>query len=485
MNTRLSFIFVGAKSRWTKDELLNAFHLCTSISESPTLVWQSSERIPDELLELLDTEESIKICIDHEVGIGHKVQDIFDQISLSSDILIVCAGDTSPINNYLHARLKDKPEKTIQWNIISAKYARFSFMEQQRTLSEFLPLDTQTSIRRLLSKYGSAVIVSAVDSVNKATVSVVGEIIFDEYIFCDALGKVSKDPLVAFAKRESQLQLGGSLATARHFAGLGCKTEVISETDAIYRHVIESELVAYPNVSLNVVYESLGIKKTRFVDRASNARVFETYELPIEYSNETFKTHLNSSLLKKTIQDQIVLMDYGHGLMDSQVIDLLLNKSLRLIVNTQSNAANRGFNTVSRYKGVHSIFLNGSEVLLEARSKESELAVLIPVIGADLDIEEFFVTNGSRGIYAWTKKEGLYESPAFAPLIVDRVGAGDASLATVAAMRSVDIPIDIALFFGNIAGAILVSSVGNEISVSTERLRKEANLILEKVESAK
>jgi len=485
MDTRLSFIYVGVKSRWTKDELINAYHLCASVSESPTLIWQSSERVPDDLLKLIGEKKRIRVFDGRELDTTSEVQDIFDQIPLSSDVLVVCSGDTAPINNYLHQRLRSRPGQTIQWNIISAKYSRFSFLEQQRSLSEFLPLDTQTSIQRLLNKHGKTGILDALDSISRATVTIVGEIIFDEYIFCDALGKVSKDPLVAFARRESQLQLGGALATAKHFAGMGCKAEIISETDPIYRKIIESALLSHPAISLNVIYDSLGIKKTRFVDRASNARIFETYELPIEYSNDLFRRHLTSSVLKKSVEDQIVLMDYGHGLMDSQLIDWLLGQTLRLIVNTQSNAANLGFNTVSRYKGVHSIFLNGSEVLLEARSKESELAVLIPLLGAKLDIEEFFVTNGSRGIYSWTRKGGLYESPAFAPLIVDRVGAGDATLATVAAMRSVGVPVDIALFFGNIAGAILVSSVGNEISVSTERLRKEALLILDKAGSVK
>lgn len=483
MEKRLSFIYVGSNSLWTKDELINAYHLCASVSDSPTLIWQSNRKIPNDLLKLIDSSERIKESVGVELENASMIRDYLDQIALNSDVLVVCSGDTSPVNNYLHKRLQSNPEQAIQWNVISAKYARFSFLEQQRSLSEFLPLDTQASIKNILSKYGKSGVMEALNSVGQAKISVVGEIIFDEYIFCDALGKVSKDPLVAFAKRESQLQLGGALATAKHFAGLGCKTEIISETDPLYRDTINHELLAHPMISVNVLYESLGIKKTRFVDRASNARVFETYEVPMEYSNDLFKTHLASSLLKKDSGHQIVLMDYGHGLMDSQAIDLLLDRSFRLIVNTQSNAANRGFNTVSRYKGVHSIFLNGSEVLLEARSKESELASLIPILGTRLDIQEFFVTNGSRGIYAWTQQGGLYESPAFAPLIVDRVGAGDATLATVAAMRFVGIPVEIALFFGNIAGAILVSAVGNEINVSTERLRKEAIQILDKVDS--
>jgi bifunctional ADP-heptose synthase (sugar kinase/adenylyltransferase) len=425
----------------------------------------------------------IELFPELELEIGSKLQTFFDDIPLNRDVLIVCSGDTSPINSYLHARLKTRQEDNVQWNIISAKYARFSFLEQQRSLSEFLPLDTQESVLRLISKFGRDRILDSLELIKNAPIRIIGEIILDEYIYCDALGKVSKDPLVAFAKRESSLQLGGVLATAKHFAGMGCLVEVISETELKNKGLINNELGSKPNISLKLLFDRLDIRKTRYVDRASNNRVFETYEMPLEYSNTNFALHLKSQLPGDSNDYKLVLMDYGHGLMDSQLIDWLRIQPTQLIVNMQSNAANRGFNTVSRYKGVHSVFLNGGEVLLEARSKETDLGTLIPELGIALGIEEFYVTNGSRGIFAWTRNGGLYESPALAPLVIDRVGAGDATLAAVSAMRAVNIPIDICLFFGNIAGAILVGSIGNEISISADRLKKEADLILSKAES--
>jgi hypothetical protein len=43
------------------------------------------------------------------------------------------------------------------------------------------------------------------------------------------------------------------------------------------------------------------------------------------------------------------------------------------------------------------------------------------------------------------------------------------------------VPIEIAAFYGNIAGALLVSSIGNELSINCEILRDEAAAIIRKV----
>ena len=75
----------------------------------------------------------------------------------------------------------------------------------------------------------------------------------------------------------------------------------------------------------------------------------------------------------------------------------------------------------------------------------------------------------------------MLRAPAFAPTIVDKVGAGDATLATISALRAVGVPIEIATFYGNIAGALLISSLGNEICVTKELLYDQARSILNSV----
>ena len=256
----------------------------------------------------------------------------------------------------------------------------------------------------------------------------------------------------------------------------------MSEIGEEEERFVVGNLATLPNISHQFLKNFSSIVKTRYVDRSSNARVFETYSLPANYSNVFFGDLLKSffSISSNKVLNY-VLMDYGHGMFDNKNIEFLMNSGLDLSVNAQSNAGNRGYTSIARYKGAHRVFLNGSEVLLETRDRESDLVSLVSRLAAKLEINELFVTNGSRGIICYSKDEGFFVSPAFAPTIVDRTGAGDATLATISALRSAQVPSDIATFFGNISGALLVSTVGNEVTLSLESLREEAISILRKV----
>ena len=152
-----------------------------------------------------------------------------------------------------------------------------------------------------------------------------------------------------------------------------------------------------------------------------------------------------------------------------------------MTVNTQSNAGNRGFNPISNYVNADIVFLNGSEVQVEMRNKISKLEKIVTDLGNKLNCKELYVTNGSAGIIAWSKAKGIIVSPTFAPNIIDRTGAGDALLATVSSLRMSDIPIEIATFFGNIAGSLLVGVMGNERAITLTDLQYEADRIINKI----
>jgi bifunctional ADP-heptose synthase (sugar kinase/adenylyltransferase) len=174
-------------------------------------------------------------------------------------------------------------------------------------------------------------------------------------------------------------------------------------------------------------------------------------------------------------------MDYGHNFFDHEVTKDYLNFGVPASVNTQSNAGNRGFNPISNYLNADIVFLNGSEVQVEMRNKVSKLEKIITDLGHKLNCKELYVTNGSAGIITWSRDKGIIISPTFAPTIIDRTGAGDALLAAVSSLRMNDVPIEIATFFGNIAGSLLVGVMGNERAITSTDLQLEAERIISKV----
>ena len=115
------------------------------------------------------------------------------------------------------------------------------------------------------------------------------------------------------------------------------------------------------------------------------------------------------------------------------------------------------------------------------RNKVSKLEKIVTELGSKLNCKELYVTNGSAGIISWSKDKGIIVSPTFAPTIIDRTGAGDAVLAAVSSLRMSNIPIEVATFFGNIAGSLLVGVMGNEKTITLSDLQFEAERIIRKV----
>ena len=408
---------------------------------------------------------------------------LLNEYPLDTDLLVVAIGNSATLNMYISSRLESETQQILQWHVVSSNYARYALLEQQRSLSTYIPKDTAAWVHELHREFGQKEILKALDEISSLRALVIGETIIDQYVYCTALGKVSKDPLVAFEIGIQNNQLGGILAVAKHIAGLGASTSVRSQIGQSDLEYI-TNLIG-PAIDLSQVIESSdqSVRKTRYVDRASNVRVFETYEMPQTLLSPNIDALLggkSEEVLEK--YDLVVVVDYGHGLIDANSISSLIKSGIFLAVNAQSNAGNRGFNSISRYVGSPMIFLNGSEVEVETRIRSKDLVSTVETLANNLDTKEFYVTNGSGGLICWQKGQQTISVPGFAPSVVDRTGAGDALLSITALLRNSGAPREIAAFYGNIAGALLISSMGNETSLSYELVRQTAEEILVEVE---
>lgn len=475
-----SFVFLNPETQPSKQDIKNAIFLCKAISNNPTFIFGSRENFPEEILETIAENLSIPA---HEVF--KKTDSFFSTLNvlpLEEEILLITTGSTHVINQYCQERLKREGKANLRWNILSSDYARYALMDREKSLSEFIPVDTEIWLRSLLSQFSVEQITDSLSAIERVETIIVGEAIIDEYIYCEALGKVSKDPLVAFLKKESIKQSGGVLAAAKHFAGLGSNTTLLSEVGPQEINWVVEDLETFRNLSHQLHSPNKSIIKTRYVDRSSNVRVFETYSLAQNSTTNSFEDKLLEVFESEDLSKiNFVVMDYGHDLFTTNIVEKLLSANLNLSINAQSNAGNRGFNSISKYRGAKNVFLNGSEVQLETRNKDADLADVVPIFASRLDFSEAYVTNGSRGIICWSRLDGQFLAPAFAPTIVDRTGAGDATLAVISALRAAGVSREIAAFYGNIAGALLVSTIGNSVSLTTELLQNEATEILRKV----
>jgi sugar/nucleoside kinase (ribokinase family) len=78
----------------------------------------------------------------------------------------------------------------------------------------------------------------------------------------------------------------------------------------------------------------------------------------------------------------------------------------------------------------------------------------------------------------WSSKKEIAEMPAFTSQVMDRIGAGDALYAVVSLLLKVGAPLNAVGLFGNLAGASMVSEIGNRNSLDTVSLKRHARIAL-------
>jgi cytidyltransferase-like protein len=319
-----------------------------------------------------------------------------------------------------------------------------------------------------------------IDKMKDLHVTAIGETIIDGYTNCSALAKSSKDPILAFQILETNKYFGGILAIADSCSNWAKSTEVISVHGAdLALH--SKDIEAKYSYSLNCieVFDRPTIYKHRFVDNASGARVFEYYDFdvaPIEEKTEELLIRRIASSCEDT--KVVVAADYGHGLMTKNVITSIEKLKCFLAVNVQSNAGNRGFNTVSKWNHLDLLCLNGSELELEFRDKNLNYKEVVPSIMKLKGASFAVVTLGGAGMMVFDKSGQHCSIPALATKVVDKVGAGDSVLAISALLASQNAPIEIIALLCSVVASHEISQLGHVKGLSTIDMKRFVSSLL-------
>jgi sugar/nucleoside kinase (ribokinase family) len=177
--------------------------------------------------------------------------------------------------------------------------------------------------------------------------------------------------------------------------------------------------------------------------------------------------------------DVVLLADFGHGLMQKKLRELVQEEAPFLVLNCQTNSNNHGFNIITRqYQRADAFSLDNQEIMLSCGLRDFDPHAELGSIAQRFGSKYAWLTRGS--IMALGLAEG-YEPSEIPPLVTDvtdTVGAGDAffSVAGLAAVSK--LPLDVATFIGQLAGAQAVNIVGNERPISKAALLKSAMSLL-------
>jgi hypothetical protein len=221
------------------------------------------------------------------------------------------------------------------------------------------PKETEHFLRSFSSRYTSEDVIRSLERARQLRVLVLGEAIVDEYQCCETLSKTGKEPVLAARHISSERFAGGSLAVANHVTAVCDRVSVLTLLATVDSHEQFIREHLHPSVEKIFLYIENGptIVKRRFLESYPLQKLFEIYVMAVLDglgSQSAAICEKLDALLPE--YDVVVVADYGHGTISPEVAHILSTKARFLAINTQVNAGNQGFNTVSTAAPTSSLF---------------------------------------------------------------------------------------------------------------------------------
>ena len=270
-------------------------------------------------------------------------------------------------------------------------------------------------------------IYSEIANLKKLKVLVLGEMIIDNYVFIDPVGKSGKEPILIYKKKEENKFLGGTGYISNLISSFVKSVELVTllgekkEELRFIKNNLDKKIKLHYQVKKN----SPTIVKTRYLDSYRNNKIMGIYKMNDEMISkiEEKKYIVKIKRLLKN-SDLIIVADYGHGLFSKAIRNEIEKYKDKMFLNTQINSFNRGFHTLSHYKKTHALMLNESELRHEMKDQNSNLKILLKKLRKKINFEHLIVTQGRNGSTHFVKNKEFI-CPAFSDNALDATGAGD------------------------------------------------------------
>jgi rfaE bifunctional protein nucleotidyltransferase chain/domain len=312
-------------------------------------------------------------------------------------------------------------------------------------------------------------------------VLVLGEAIVDDYRYCVPLGKSPKEAIVTTREVRRERHAGGALACANHVAGFCRAVDLVATLGAEPADERFVRAGLRPNVTPRFVVrpDAPTITKRRYLWEPDLVKMFEVAILedaPLPASlEEPLLRHLDAALPG---YDAVIVADYGHGFLGARAAAALAERARFLAVNTQANAANLGYNLITKYPRADYACIDEPEIRLALGERWRPVAELADGLCLRLGATAVSVTRGRHGALTCGPNGVRWEVPALSREVVDRTGAGDAYLSLTAPCVAARLALDMVALLGGISGALAVQVVGNRAPVDPVAVRQLVTALL-------
>ncbi len=352
---------------------------------------------------------------------------------------------------------------------------------KNRYILELIPKETRQFLKEFKKANSFSKVSKMLDQLKNLKVLIIGDGIIDEYVFCQSMGRSAKNPIVVHKYLTSESYAGGAFAVANHVAGMAGSVQLVTmlgKTDPKDAFV-SSKLK--PNISVKYFFRenSQTIVKRRYMDQYLGQKIFE-----VNYMNDE---PIEKNIEKKVIEylrlhaggyDIVLVSDFGHGLITEPVKKAIRKYSKKYAVNAQTNAANMGYNLITRYQRPYFVCLDETELRLAVQQKYKDIPSLVKRVRKLIKAGNVFVTLGKNGSVGVGKNGKVNLTPIFSTKVVDTIGAGDAFFAFTSLCLAKGMDVDTVSFIGNVVGAIAVQIMGNKRPIEKQEILDLTKVLL-------
>ena len=317
-----------------------------------------------------------------------------------------------------------------------------------------------------------------VESFPKVTITVVGDLVADEFVFGE-ISRVSREaPVLILKHRERSVVPGGGANAIYNLAELGVNVLPVGvigddEPGRLLLKQFRHKRIPVSGVLKDKQYTT--VTKTRILAGMTHTARQQVVRLDREPESEP-NSHLKRELVLAAREyvrasDALLVSDYGYGSASPAILNEIRGKGTAAGVPVVLDSRFR----MLEFSGVTAATPNEPELeeALGIRVQDwKRLCSAAEQIMSRMKLQSLLVTRGRDGMVAFTRRHKPVDIPIFgSDQVADVTGAGDTVIATFTAALATGASSEEAAHLANYAGGIVVMKRGTATVSRQELLR--------------
>ncbi len=326
------------------------------------------------------------------------------------------------------------------------------------------------NVRNILAKF------------NELRVAVIGDLIVDQYVQCNAVGMSQEDPTIVVTPNDKKLFLGGAGITAAHAKSLGARqVDLYTVTGQDESRAFALRKLDEYNLSAHAFIDETRPTSLKTRYRVGSKTMLRVNELRNHDIQEDLQEQIWSGLKSRLGEvDVVIFSDFNYGVLPQSLVDNIISfcndKGVVMAADSQSSSQ---VGDISRFRGMDLVTPTEREARLALGNNKDGLVQLSEKLRQKCLAKNIIITLAEDGAFLhWPNNQDSQLEPwlndkiaALASNPMDPAGAGDCFLAAATLAIAAKSTFWEAALIGSIAAACQVSQLGNTPLKQAELVR--------------